>query len=157
MKGIKMEIEFRYTQPRDEETLLDFFEAYDAEPEEDNNNFYFGWEIETIQRDAVDYYQTRWLGAFDDDKIIGICWIGESDEELGRNGLPALVQSDVYVLPDRRGKGVGTELIKQALAHAREEYGNRDVHIVLLDDDLVPFYENLDFIFEAPGLGFLYC
>ena len=27
-----MEIEIRYTQPRDVDTLYDFFEAYDAEP-----------------------------------------------------------------------------------------------------------------------------
>ena len=80
-----------------------------------------------------------------------------SDEELGRNGKPALVQSDVYVLPDRRGKGVGSSLVREAIALAKEEYGDRDVHIVLLDDDLVPFYERLDFIFEGPGLGFLYC
>ena len=152
-----MEIEIRYTQPRDVDTLYDFFEAYDAEPAESSNNFYFGWEIETIQRDAVEYYQTNWLGAFDEDKIIGICWIGESEDEVGRNGRPALIQSDVYVLPDRRGKGVGTNLVKEALALAKEEYGDRDVHITLPDDDLIPFYECLDFIFEAAGLGFLYC
>ena len=127
-----MDIELRYTQPRDVDTLYDFFEAYDAEPDETDNGFYFGWEPETIQKDAVEYYQTSWLGAFDEDKIIGICWIGESEEELGRNGRPALVQSDVYVLPDRRGRGVGTSLVREAIALARDEYGDRDVHIVLL-------------------------
>ena len=152
-----MEIEIRYTQPRDVDTLYDFFEAYDAEPADSDNGFYFGWGIESIQKDAVEYYQNNWLGAFDEDKIIGICWIGESEEEFGRNGKPALVQSDVYVLPDRRGRGIGTELVKEAIALAREEYGDRDVHITLLDDDLVPFYEKMDFVFEAAGLGFLYC
>ena len=151
-----MEIEFRYTQPRDVDTLYDFFEAYDAEPAESNNNFYFGWEIESIHKDAVQYYQNCWLGAFDGDKIIGICWIGEAEDEYDRNGDPAVIQSDVYVLPNRRGQGVGTELIKTALELAKEEYGGRDVHITLLDDDLVPFYERLHFVFETPGLGRLY-
>ena len=152
-----MEIEIRYTQPRDVNTLLDFFEAYEAEPSDPDNGFYFGWEIESIQKDAVEYYQKSWLGAFDEEKIIGICWIGESEGELGRNGKPVLVQSDVYVLPNRRGKGVGTELVKQAIALAKKEYGDRDVHITLLKDDLVPFYERMNFVFEDKGLGFLYC
>ncbi len=150
-----MEIEIRYTLPKDELTLEDFFEAYDAEPDDDND-FYFGWSTDTILKDAIDYYQTYWVGAFDGDKIIGICSIREDEEKQSKDGDKALVLSDTYVLPDRRRKGVGTALVKETLALAETDHPAKEVHITLLDDDLVAFYERFNFVFEEKGLGYLY-
>ena len=152
-----MDIEIRYTQPRDAVSIEELLEAYDMEPADSNDNFNFGWEIETIEKDAVEYYQTSWVGAFDGDKLIGICWIGESENEYGRNDKLAVILSDVYVLPNRRRNGVGTALVNKALSFAKEELGERDVIITLLDDDLVPFYERFNFVFETAGIGHLYC
>jgi ribosomal protein S18 acetylase RimI-like enzyme len=67
---------------------------------------------------------------------------------VGDGGMVAFVPL-LEVLPEWRGRGIGTELMRRLLARLGDRYS---VDLVC-DDDLVPFYERLD---GMPGRAVLW-
>lgn len=138
-----MSISVRYINAKDEYTLNDFLDT-----NKEAGDFDFNWCAPDIREMATDEDQTYWVGAFRNGKLIGICSIGEDDEIPSVNGNEAVILSDVYVLQEERGSGVGTKLVKNAIELARNEYPECDIHIQILDCELTEFYKKLGFGFD---------
>ena len=142
----------RYVNENDEYALNELLKI-----NEEEGDFSFGWDYDSIREMALQDSQDYWIGAFDGNTMVGICSIGEDDEEPSRDGNTALTLSDVYVIPDRRDGGVGTALVSKALELCKDEYPESDIHIVLLDCELSDFYEKFGFDFsEDINYGILY-
>ena len=78
--------------------------------------------------------QGTWLGAFDGSRLAG--WIRVFPE-----GADWMLE-DVYVLPEFRAQGLATALIEEARA-------GRSPLWLICDDEMIAFYERLDFALAA--------
>lgn len=85
-----------------------------------------------------------WM-AFDEDDVAGVCVICYA-VSTSMGSLVAKLD-DVSVKPDRRGQGVGTELLKQLKAQLKKESVTRiDVGVHLENPEARKFYEKLGFV-----------
>ena len=100
--------------------------------------------------DALDLFLERpelgfvWL-EFDDQKIAGICVVSYAIS----TSIGAVVAKldDVFVSPDRRGKGAGTALIECLKDQLRKESVRRiDVAVHVANPEGRRFYERLGFL-----------
>ncbi|HSG79370.1 MAG TPA: GNAT family N-acetyltransferase [Acidimicrobiia bacterium] len=101
----------------DAEALVEFYEGWPAPPS-------------PPQRLAVLEGSSHVVLAFDGDRLVGFV-TAVSDGVLSAF-IPLL-----EVLPDHRGKGIGSELVRRMLGLLEGLYS---IDLVC-DDDLVPFYE----------------
>ncbi len=67
-----------------------------------------GRSLETVERLISE--ATRVVGLFDDDETVGFCRVVSDGEQFA-------FLFDVYVLPEYRGRGLGLELVREAVEH----------------------------------------
>ncbi len=95
-----------------------------------------GRSRETVERLVRD--STRVIAAYDGDQLIGFCRVVSDGSNMAWLG-------DVFVLPEHRGRGVGTELVREAVEHPDQ----RDLQWYLGTRDAHGLYEK--FGFEPPN------
>ena len=83
-----------------------------------------GRSRETIERLVRE--STRVIAAYDGDALIGFCRVMSDASSMAWLG-------DVFVVPDYRGRGVGVELVREAVEHPDHRdlmwyLGTRDAH-----------------------------
>jgi GNAT superfamily N-acetyltransferase len=77
--------------------------------------------IERLVRES-----TRVIAAYDGDQLVGFCRVVSDASSMAWLG-------DVFVLPEHRGRGIGTELVREAVEHPEHRdlqwyLGTRDAH-----------------------------
>lgn len=120
-------------------------------------------------------YVGEWLddkdyayGIFLNDLLVGYCTIGGADcqqgviEEHKNYNQYAYLLSDVFVLPEYRKYGLGSELIKEAIRLKRFVEGYNVIYIVIMEEKLFHFYNLIGFrwckgnnIIDSDGAMFL--
>ena len=100
--------------------------------------------------DALDLFFERpelgfvWM-AFDEKGVAGICVVCYAISTSMGSVVAKL--DDVFVKPDRRGKGIGSELLLQLKEQLRKEAITRiDVAVHLENPQAKSFYEKLGFV-----------
>jgi GNAT superfamily N-acetyltransferase len=100
--------------------------------------------------DALDLFLERpelgfvWM-AYDDKGVAGICVVCYAISTSMGSVVAKL--DDVSVKPDRRGKGIGTELLRQLKDQLRKEAVTRiDVAVHVQNPDARSFYERTGFV-----------
>lgn len=146
--------EVRFITSKDLRTLESFLNIYSKAPE----LFFFNWELKDILNDAPEDGQDYWVGIFRDSTLCGICSIGQDEEFDWRAAKLTPIKgrlylSDVYVLPEFRHQNLGSDLVRGALALASESHPSHEIRLSVLEDSLVPFYENLGFTLIDPDCG----
>ncbi len=97
------------------------------------------WRIEAVSRTCT------WFAARDADELIGIARL------LDDGGLHASLW-DVIVRPDRQRQGLGTALVRAALARC----GDRRLVALVSTPAAVPFFIALGFVGESHGHQAMY-
>jgi GNAT superfamily N-acetyltransferase len=93
------------------------------------------WRLESVGRSST------WLAARDPDgSLVGVARI------LDDGGLHASLW-DVIVRPDRRRRGIGTELVRAAL----DRCADRRLVALVSTPDAVPFFAAMGFVSESHG------
>lgn len=120
----------RLLTPWDRDAIRDHFLALG--PEGRRLRFFAGVGDDFI-RDytaGIDWLRTRAVGAFEGRDLIGVA-------ELVRLPAPALGEAEIAltVAPDRRGEGVGADLLRHALALARNRF-IATVYLLCLPENL---------------------
>lgn len=95
-----------------------------------------GRSRETIERLVRE--STRVIAAYDGDQLVGFCRVMSDDSNMAWLG-------DVFVLPEHRGRGIGVELVREAVEFA----DHRDLQWYLGTRDAHELYEK--FGFEPPN------
>lgn len=93
------------------------------------------------------------FGILHGDKLVGYCTIGYADdvgsaiEDDGRHTADSLLLSDVYVLPEYRGKNAGSFLVSEAMKYKLKEFepDAPNIYAQLMYDNLSSFYESVGF------------
>ena len=83
-----------------------------------------GRSRETIERLVKE--STRVIAAYDGDRLVAFCRVMSDASNMAWLG-------DVFVVPDYRGRGVGVELVREAVEHPDHQdlmwyLGTRDAH-----------------------------
>jgi GNAT superfamily N-acetyltransferase len=91
-----------------------------------------GRSRETVER--LIRGSSRVIGAYDGDSLVGFCRV-VSDEEV------IAWLADVFVLPEYRGRGLGVELVREAVENGPQ----RDCHWYLHTRDAHALYERFGF------------
>jgi GNAT superfamily N-acetyltransferase len=83
-----------------------------------------GRDRDTIERLVRD--SSRIVAAYEDDRLIGFC-------RVVSDGASVAWLGDVFVLPEARGRGIGVELVREAVDHPAHRdlqwyLGTRDAH-----------------------------
>lgn len=139
-----MAVIVRFLEQRDSNTLDRLLRI-----NEEEGIFEFGWTHDGIRQTATEPNQTYWIGAFDNDELIGICSVGGDELSINSKGnVTAMILSDVYIIPDRRHTRVGTILIWETIRLTKEKYTDCSVHIGVLDEQLIPFCKRFGFEFD---------
>jgi GNAT superfamily N-acetyltransferase len=89
--------------------------------------------IERLVRES-----TRVIAAYDDDRLVGFCRVVSDGSSVAWLG-------DVFVLPEHRGRGIGVELVREAVEFPE----HRDLQWYLGTRDAHQLYAK--FGFEAPN------
>ena len=76
----------------------------------------------------------RVIGLYDDGDLVGFARVVSDDEVIAW-------LADVFVLPDYRGRGLGVELVREAVENGPQ----RDCHWYLHTRDAHPLYERFGF------------
>ena len=109
-------------------------------------------EVEAMAEEETGYY----IGVFENEHLVGIISMGGADGIInGASGKDAFI-SDLYVIPQRRGSGLGAELVQTALDRAKDEYGGK-VYAVMPDDTLADYFDNFGFKDAGNGLISVSC
>lgn len=102
-------------------------------------------EGELVQNVKVLSHSLTWIGAFDDEKLIGfanVAWDG---------GVHAFLL-DPTVLPSHRHRGIGSQLVRSALAAVAKVPGIEWVHVDSDEALMKDFYEPAGFRPTPAGL-----
>ena len=144
--------EIRFLDEGDLDKIDDFERIYREE-----GDVHTGINFEDV-RDTITYDE-YYIGAIENGKLVGIVSIGGADDFADRDEeLEKLVYedgaviSDLYVIPERRENGIGSELMNKALEYADEQFKHQ-AYVDILYDELEGFYER--FGFEQIDLGTL--
>ncbi len=83
-----------------------------------------GRSRETVERLVRE--STRVIAAYDDDQLVGFCRVISDASNMAWLG-------DVFVLPEHRGRGIGVELVREAVEFPEHRdlqwyLGTRDAH-----------------------------
>ncbi len=108
--------------------------------------FFVDWPNPPSQERHVDILQKSaysWV-AIDDETGQVIGFVNAVSDDVLSAYIPLL-----EVLPAYKGKGIGTELVKNMMTSLSHLY----MIDICCDDDVVPFYKRLDF-FQANGMVF---
>jgi ribosomal protein S18 acetylase RimI-like enzyme len=97
------------------------------------------WRIEAMSRSCT------WLAAREGDDLVGIARV------LDDGGLHASLW-DLIVRPDRRRRGIGSDLARAAL----ERCGDRRLVALVSTPAAVPFFASLGFVAESHGHKAMY-
>jgi GNAT superfamily N-acetyltransferase len=87
---------------------------------------------ETVERLVRE--SRRVIGLYDGDALVGFCRVVSDDEVIAW-------LADVFVLPEFRGRGLGVELVREAVEHGPQ----RDCHSYLHTRDAHSLYERVGF------------
>lgn len=91
------------------------------------------------------------FGVISDKKLIAACSIGGADEEWEVLGVhsgyspESYLLSDLFVLPEYRGKGIAKELVEYSIACTYEQSGKHTVYVSLWEDKVGYFFKKLGF------------
>jgi len=114
-------------------------------------------DAETIDRKIDEWYDAddlaesidRSAGVFlvaedrESDAVVGFVQVGPASED---DGGTAYVLARIYLLPDRRGEGIGTRLLDQAIGAIRERGAETlRLGVFAANDVAVEFYESRGF------------
>lgn len=115
-----------------------------------SGNYVQQWLDDTDQETAENAY--AW-GCFLGTKLIGYCTIGGADDlpvakDCKKYTYDSLLLSDVFVLPEYRHKGYGTNMVATAITK-RTKQTHENVFLTLLHDDLHTFYEKAGFVWAT--------
>lgn len=97
------------------------------------------------------YDENSAWGAFLNEELVGYCTIGDAcigDEEIENHpaySFDSLLLSDVYILPEYRGRKYASQLIETAIEGRRES--NETVFLTVLSLELGRLYKPLGFTF----------
>jgi GNAT superfamily N-acetyltransferase len=97
-----------------------------------------GRSRETIERHV--WESTRVVGAYDGDRLVGFARVVSDRSNFAWLG-------DVYVVESHRGRGIGTELVREAVEYEPE----RDLVWYLSTRDARSLYERFGFLPADPG------
>ena len=108
-----------------------------------------GFDVEQFLEDNEDF---AW-GAYLDGKLIGYCTLGYADdccdliEKHPVHTSDSLLLSDVFVLPDFRHHGYGTQMVASAIQKRRkiDRIPGNPVFVQLMTDQLKDFYSPIGF------------
>lgn len=120
--------------------------------------------------DDKDYYVRDYAyGIFLNDLLVGYCTIGGADCQQGIIGEHedynqyTYLLSDVFISPEYRKYGFGSELIKEAIRLKKAVEGDNTVYIVIMEEKLFHFYNPIGFkwckgnnIIDSDGAMFLH-
>ena len=127
-------------------------EAVDMLDEISGNHVY--QHILDMMHDSKDIYEESdyAFGIFDGKNLIGYCTIGYADgcpdcvEKYPQYDSASLLLSDVFVVPECRGKGIATKLVDEAIQlKAKAEPDAKSIFLTVLDPKLGNFYALLGF------------
>jgi GNAT superfamily N-acetyltransferase len=97
-----------------------------------------GRSRETIERLVRE--STRVLAAYDGDRLVGFARLMSDGSNMAWLG-------DVFVVEDHRGRGIGTELVREAVSDPR----HRDCYWYLNTRDAQALYRRFGFVLADPG------
>ena len=123
----------------------EFLNVYDAN---------YDWRVDLNRDeflDAVSDDAEYYIGAFDDDEIVGVISLGGADGVIDEAADDDALLSDLYVIPQARNAGIGGMLVARGLSEAKDQ-GYLGMYACILDDNLVQYYRRFGFTQVYPGL-----
>ena len=108
-----------------------------------------GWDYAQFlqEEDAVD---EKSFGIFDNDVLVGYCLIGDANdvgpeiyEDEDYSPCESRLLDEVFIHPDHRRRGVGTEMITEALSISISIHEN--VYCIMSSLELINFYGQFGF------------
>lgn len=121
--------------------------SYTSDPSKITPNqvgaFHQDWARRVSREELIQLWRgSEWvILAIANDRVIGYLAV------IGDGTLFAFVSS-TEVLPEFRGRGIGSEMFRLAQEHFKDRYA----FDLICDRNLIPFYERMGMI-EIPGMG----
>ena len=97
----------------------------------------FGYDLSSAEDDEDNDFS---YGLFHNDQLLGVATVGYADV-LGDIYSSDYLLSDVGILPEYQGQGLGTYFMKNLL----KRFENEIVHAIILEDELFKFYKQFGF------------
>ena len=98
----------------------------------------FGYDLSSAEDDEDNDFS---YGLFYKDQLLGVATVGYADV-LGDIYSSDYLLSDVGILPEYQGQGLGTYFMKNLL----KRFENEIVHAIILKDELFKFYKQFSFV-----------
>lgn len=99
-------------------------------------------EVSESNRDWGGYFV-----AVENEKVVGAAGGGMIGEDIGELFV-------IYIDPDRRNEGIGTELLNAITKQQKEEYGAKNQWVSVQKGNMkgIPFYESKGFKFQSENI-----
>lgn len=142
-----IDVNVRRALPDDAATILGLLRDFNAEFGETMPG------LDTLEPHVTALLDTvRFWALLAGDPVVGVITVAQRDSACAT--APALYVEDLYVVPDRRGRGIGSALI----ARLFDEAATRGASLIEIgvdesDVDAMRFYERLGFIHRDPETG----
>ena len=111
------------------ESLKTFPDSFEAKYEDSVKQEKLAFEIE-IEKQSIDRFV---CGAFDDEKLIGICTLAKD-----KYGNGNIIQ--MFVKPEYQGQNIGRDLIEFILKEAKNRLPETDIFLEVAKDNLSAFH-----------------
>jgi GNAT superfamily N-acetyltransferase len=130
----------RFLNPEDISKLDAFFIIYNK----DND-----WRVSLDMDDMADTLSddSNYIGAVIDDDLVGVISVGGAEGAIEDAESRDALISDLYVIPQMRGKGIGAALVNAALDEASKEFSGK-AYADILDDSLADYYAQFGFEYD---------
>ena len=123
-----------------------FIQSYNREADA---NYQFNFDFDDI-KETIEDDRDCFMGAIENGNVVGIIYVANSMgiDNMDKNSAWL---TDLYVIPERRDNGIGSELVNRAIEYAKEKYGKKIYAYTELNKSLSSYYERFGFKEERDG------